>query len=56
MAWHPRHPESSTPATVGTLELPHVEADVEVRGGRTVLVWRWSQDGRVMARVGAAEA
>ena len=56
MTWHPRHPESSTPATVGTLELPHVEADVEVYRERTVLVWRWSQTGAVMARVGAASA
>lgn len=54
--WHPAHPESSTPATVATLELAEIEADVEVYGDRSVLVWRWSHDGRIVGVTEAGEA
>jgi len=56
MQWHPAHVDSSTRATVATLEIAHVEADVEIRRGRTRLVWRWSQDGSVLVVVRAGEA
>ena len=57
MFWWPLHIASSTRWTVGTLELPGaLEADVEIRGGRTWLVWRCSQTGRVLLRTGAASA
>lgn len=56
-AWWPRHPESSTPETVGTIELPHdVEGDLEVYGDRSVLVWRRSKDGTILGATVAEEA
>lgn len=56
MNWWPKHDDSPTDATVGTLELDAVEADLELRDGRTLLVWRWSADGRIVAVTEAAEA
>lgn len=57
MFWWPPHPASSTSSTVGTLELPGaLEADVEIYFGRTWLVWRLSQTGRVLLRARGAQA
>lgn len=56
-SWWPRHDESSSPWTVGTLELPEIEADLEVLAGdRTLLVWRWSADGKIFGVTEAGEA
>lgn len=56
-SWWPRHDESSSPYTVGTLELDRIEADLEVLADdRTLLVWRWSADGRIFGVTEAGEA
>lgn len=55
--WWPRHDDSSSRWTVGTIELHEIEGDLEVLvDGRSLLVWRWSRDGRIVGRTEAGEA